>query len=952
MKTNFKNFPKLLILLLVLFSLTNSKAQNSCSNAQIITAATYTVTGFDGTQIATGCTQGTSTEWYSYTPTVNKRVTVTSDLPQNICKDTYFNIYTGNCNQLTCFDVDDDSGTITCLANNFNYLSKITFDATAGTTYYIAWSNRWENTGFDFQLIEQPFVVTPCNTATLITAGTTTVSTINDPNVISNCTIASLAKWYKYIPSQNYRVTLSSDLPVNICKNTNFAVYSGNCNTALVCAAADDNSGIISCNIGNIDSFLSKRTFSVIGGNTYYIVWDNKWSTDGFEFELTENAFPCQIATPIVAGTTTISAIDGTNVPSTCTTGTAAKWFSYTPSTDLNLTITSDLPINICKNTNLIVYKGTCPSAITCFQTDDNSGVLECDLGNTTSLLSKKTFLVTAGETYYISWDNKWSADGFDFQLIESPIVFPVRYNTQILATLNSSFNNCVVDMNNDHKDDLVGINTNNIKIHEQNADGTFAINTFPNSGTYLPNWSIAAGDLNKDGFNDLIIGNGNGADFLTTNITRTTYTANRPGQYIFCQRTNFIDINNDGNLDAFSCHDIAPNVYYINDGLGNLSYNQSGVTPGAYSLGVLSTGGNYASLWTDYDNDGDQDMFISKCSGPPSELHRNDGNGVFTDISAIAAINVTPMQSWSSAIDDFDNDGDMDIMIGTNGTAANRFFKNNLDKTNNTEEPFTEITAGSGFDVYTSANRDYVSYDFDNDGKVDILGSGNKIMFNQGNNVFVPTFYPEMSVGAIGDLNNDGFLDIQIDNKIKYAIPNGNNWLKIAYKGIQSNSNGIGSRIEIYGAWGKQIRDVRSGEGFEFMSSLNTHFGIGTATAIDKIIIRWPSGKIDEILNPAINQTLVIAEGSSPSLASKNFELSNFKISPNPVVDVLQFSFNADANDIKLAEIVDVTGKLIAKQQTLNSNFIDVKQLKSGFYFLILTNKDEKQFVSKFIKK
>ena len=92
--------------------------------------------------------------------------------------------------------------------------------------------------------------------------------------------------------------------------------------------------------------------------------------------------------------------------------------------------------------------------------------------------------------------------------------------------------------------------------------------------------------------------------------------------------------------------------------------------------------------------------------------------------------------------------------------------------------------------------------------------------MFNQGSNTFSGVSYSGIAVGAVGDLNNDGFLDIQNGSTIRYATPNGNNWMKFVLKGIQSNGNGIGARVEIYGDFGKQIRDIRSGEGFKYMST------------------------------------------------------------------------------------------------------------------------------------
>ncbi|HOD10953.1 MAG TPA: FG-GAP-like repeat-containing protein, partial [Flavobacterium sp.] len=492
----------------------------------------------------------------------------------------------------------------------------------------------------------------------------------------------------------------------------------------------------------------------------------------------------------------------------------------------------------------------------------------------------------------------------------------------------------------------------NNMKVHLQGDAGIFSVVNFPISGTsQMPSWSIAAGDYNKDGFNDIILGANGGISLWKSNNTGSAYTSITPGEYIFCQRTNYVDINNDGNLDIFSCHDIDPNVYYLNDGNGGLNYYQSGISAGAYMLGVTASGGNYASLWTDYDNDGDVDLFISKCSGPPSELHRNDGNGIFTDISAIAEIDETPVQSWSSAIADFDNDGDMDIVVGSNGSVGHKFFRNELDKTNSVEEAFTNITVGSGLDLDNSTNRDYIAYDFDNNGFIDILGGGNKILFNKGNNIFEPTTYGSIDVGAVGDLNNDGFLDILNDfgnANVRYAIPNGNNWLKITTKGIASNSNGIGARIEIYGSWGKQIRDVRSGEGFEFMSTLNTHFGLGTATEIDQVIIKWPSGTVDTYNNVAINQTLNVIEGAT--LSNQNFNNGVFAIYPNPVKETINIQLKDNSMTLNNAQIFDINGKRVINTNDV-SQPINVSQLANGSYILVVTDSDTKSYSQKFIK-
>ena len=661
----------------------------------------------------------------------------------------------------------------------------------------------------------------------------------------------------------------------------------------------------------------------------------------------------CATAFPITtAGLYVVSAVNGSQAPAIAcadngpVTGpnAAGEWYAYTPSQDYTVTVSTNISQNNPRiDTRLHVYTGNCGNLV-CYAGDDDSG---------DNYSSVATFNVTANTTYIIAFDNMWRSDGFTFSVEENDVVIPpatpITFTTLILPGINTNdYNICTVDMNNDYLDDLVGVNTTNVKIQYQNADGTFSLVNVPTAQAENdPSWSIAAGDYNKDGYNDLLYGSSQGVTFMESDGTGTGFLKHTPGESIFCQRTNFIDVNNDGNLDAFSCHDIAPNVYYLNDGTNNFTYYQSSITPGALQFG--SVGGNYASIWTDYDNDGDSDLFVSKCSGPPCELHRNNGDGTFTNVAAQAHLNVQPVQSWSSAVADFDNDGDMDIFIGSNGSTPHMFFKNNLDTSNNTEEAFTNITAGSGWDTDSSNNRDDIAYDFDNDGFVDIMGGGNKIMFNKGNMTFEPSTFSGVSLGPIGDFNNDGFLDIQNGNRLNISSKNANKWITVNLQGLRSNRNGIGARIEIYGSWGKQIRDVRSGEGFEFMSTLNTHFGIGAATSIEKLIIKWPSGTVDTYLNPTVNQALTAVEGST--LAIKDFANAIFSISPNPATDVLNIKMKDKSTTFKTAQIFDMTGRMVSNTAITNET-VSVKNLAVGTYIILLKDGNDKHFSQKFLKK
>lgn len=648
----------------------------------------------------------------------------------------------------------------------------------------------------------------------------------------------------------------------------------------------------------------------------------------------------CATALSVGAGVHTISAIDGTEIPTPvcapngATNVTAGEWYIYTPSQDYTVEVSTDLAQNGGVDTRVHIYSGTCGSLV-CEGGDDDGG------GGLTSLTD---FIALAGNSYYIAFDNRWSSAGFDFEITENPYVAPitppVTFSPMNIATISGDYKIAVVDMNGDFLDDIVSVSDNNIQIHHQQLGGGFTEANYPTTtADFTPSWSMAAGDIDKNGFNDLLYGNGSGVTFMYANATGTGYTEVSGSEYVFSQRSNFVDINNDGHLDAFVCHDVDPNVFYMNNGSGILGFNQGG-------MGDHSEGGNYGSIWTDYDNDGDVDLFIAKCRGGAStakinELHRNDGNGVFTDVS-VAANMSDPLQTWSSAWNDYDNDGWMDALIGASSTAdgSHKLMHNNQDGT------FSDITAGSGWDSNSSLNIEHISYDFDNDGFADVFGGGNKIMFNNGDLTFSPATYT-MTNGPVGDLNNDGFLDIQNGNNIYLNSGNSNNWVKINLQGVESNGNGIGSRVEIYGAWGKQIRDIRSGEGFRNMNTLNAHFGIGTATEIDSVYVIWPTGHIDILVDPAINNSHTVVEGTS-GLGIAGVNVNPFTLYPNPTSDEITISNFADLKGATV-RIVTHTGQFV---QDVTSATTDVSSFVDGLYILQIITADGLSYAERFIVK
>ena len=678
----------------------------------------------------------------------------------------------------------------------------------------------------------------------------------------------------------------------------------------------------------------------------------------------------CDEAILITAGSYNVNGINGESFGANCTEYDAAngdlQWYSYVPSQDFLVTVSTDYAVNNGLDTRFHVYGGSCES-LQCVGGDDDSG---------DGYLSHGTFYAYTGNTYFIAWDDRWGTEDFEFTLEENDPPPPPPFEFTAINVNSIGSERGLVDMNGDGLDDLVSIQSSNINLLIQSEGGFDEINISTDQADYTPSWSMAAGDFDRNGYNDLLYGGGSGVTFMQANNDGTSYSEISGNEYVFSQRSNFVDINNDGHLDAFVCHDVQPTVYYINDGNGNLQFfqgpDQDGVPSGIggveYELAAYpgpQEGGNYGSVWIDFDNDRDIDLFIAKCRGGDiqwkyNELWRNNGDGTFSNIADITgwynsfypdgghdnSSNLgDPVQTWSSAWGDFDNDGNMDVYVGASagGDGGHKLMQNNGDGT------FTDRTDGAGVEnaPYGIEND---SGDFNNDGYIDVFSNGS-ILLNNGDFTFTIYEGGVPGPGAIGDANNDGFLDVFNGSNLYQNNSNGNNWLKVVTIGTTSNINGIGARIEISSpSIGTQIRDVRSGTGFRYMGSLNTYFGLGEDTNITTLTIYWPSGTVDTFNNVNVNESLVVTEGQT--LGTEISTLDQISVFPNPASEFVVIKSDYNLQDA-IISLFDLNGKRVLNfKNSNNNNLVDISMLSAGEYVLRIISSDGSIYSTKILKR
>ena len=457
-----------------------------------------------------------------------------------------------------------------------------------------------------------------------------------------------------------------------------------------------------------------------------------------------------------------------------------------------------------------------------------------------------------------------------------------------------------IADMNGDNLDDIVRLkNARTLYIEYQQADGsTFGHYNYGNLSSNKA-WSMCIADVDGNGYNDIFAGGSyNDLQLLKANSSGSAYTLTEiTDPEIFLQGSNFADIDNNGTIDIFACHDDGLSAPFNNDGAGNFTHDIGLID--ASSTVPSNNSGNYGSVWIDYDNDGDLDMYLSKCrigvSNPMdgrriNMLFQNDGNNNYTDVAEAAGLRPLA-QSWAADFADIDNDGDLDCFIA-NHDIVSQLYKNNGDGT------FTDITASSGMSADLAAvpsGIQCVFDDFDNDGFVDLLytsrNGAHRLFMNDGDLTFTVASNPFPDNGwgihsaVTGDLNNDGYIDVYAGFASGYNNPNssrddllfindgtGSNFLKLLLKGDNGNINAIGTRVEIYGDWGVQVREIRSGESYGITTSMVLHFGLGAATLVDSLKIRWPNGTVEKMCGIAMNQTMVMTENNLPALLDGEF--------------------------------------------------------------------------------
>jgi len=533
-------------------------------------------------------------------------------------------------------------------------------------------------------------------------------------------------------------------------------------------------------------------------------------------------------------------------------------------------------------------------------------------------------------------------------------------------------------DINNDGYEDVFvpHLHTElNNALYLNNGNGSFSqVVTGPIVSDSARSTGGSFGDFDNDGDLDLFVSNYYELDnFLYLNNGDGTFVKVTEGSVVSDGGNAFgssvVDYDNDGYLDIY-----VTNGAEIPDGEDNFLYHNNGDgTFTRITTGPLVNDGKSSSAgsWVDYDNDGDQDLFVADgftedVSQANNSIYQNNGDGTFTEVDPVS-IGIEHSQSSNGSWADYDNDGDFDLFITNFIGRNNNLYQNNGDGT------FTRIAAG----VLTSDGGDSVSStwgDYDNDGDVDLyvtndFNENNSLFRNNGDGSFTKLFQVQPSTeggrsnGATWvDYDNDGFLDLFVPNGQRPATQSnilyknggssGNNWINIKCIGTVSNRSAVGTKVRAKTVinneevW--QLRAVSGSTGFNAQNSFNVEIGLEKATSVDSLVIEWPSGQVDVYTDIAagifyeategigLDLTTIPIRNEAPALPIIN-SVQNY---PNPFSSNTVISFDLEHPAHVRLDVYNLLGQRVTEllnaflQTGTHKKTFDPLGLPAGVYY------------------
>ena len=460
-------------------------------------------------------------------------------------------------------------------------------------------------------------------------------------------------------------------------------------------------------------------------------------------------------------------------------------------------------------------------------------------------------------------------------------------------------------------------------RLYHNNHDGTFTDVTGKTGlARHGWGMGVAIGDYDNDGWEDVYITTLTGGALFHNNgngtFTDTTASSGLDDHGEWGTSAAFGDYDNDGRLDLYVANYVeldlshlpefgsGPNCQYrgipvscgprglkgardrlyLNNGHGTFTdvTEKLGIDPDSYyGLGVT---------WGDFNNDGRPDIYIANDSSP-SLLYQNNGDGTFSEVGLAAGVSLDSdgREQAGMGVDlgDYDNDGWLDLTKTNFSDDNNNLYHNNRNGT------FDDRAGPAGIAPLTYPFLGFGTrfLDFDNDGWKDIIVANGHVnpqvdgfplgisyaertllFHNLRNGKFeeiaqisgTALKLKKVSRGlAVADFENNGSPGVMISHLddspalLRNDGGNRNHWIRIKTVGTKSNRDGFGARVAVTSAGATQIDEVRANSSYLSASDPRLLFGLGDSSRVDRIVIRWPSGTVDEIEAEAANQELVI---------------------------------------------------------------------------------------------